>query len=75
VTDVVATCAWVFPATMGDDIIRSEHFRHEELDKIMAYRRTEPTRVREYREWLEETKPDGARVDSADGADGADREG
>ena len=52
-----------------------EVFRDKELDKIMQHHRSEPSRVKSYKEWVQTTQPTSVASSSATLSEVVDAEG
>lgn len=72
--DVVTTCQWICPARMAlAETPPQEVYREEELNNIMQFRKAEPERVTEYKQWRKatdaETKDDTSERAEAGSSD------
>lgn len=75
--DVVLSCEWIFPQSMGDNAL-SDVYRDEELDKIMKFRKNQPKEVERYKRWkdkkMEEQRKEREKEKTAEKEERAEKE-
>ena len=53
--DIVNSCQWLFPQNIKSSDFGTEKFRGSELNKVMQYHKSEPSKIKQFKEWNEST--------------------